>query len=217
MIGFIRSSIALLQPLVTRKRGFQPPRSWRDFKVNLLLSKWMRELEKVFYGKIVAYDTAMNPEAKPDELQNAIWKIVFSDDGSPTYDATALPAVLSIQLIGSAFSCQGKLIIMSPRASTDQPGYGLILCPIVDNHILIDFFLGITTIEGHRPTIVHKQGLDILHDPWFNKRCKTIDRDCLQASEHSYTFLENFISEPKRNGTGTFVRKYSSDGHLRTI
>ncbi|XP_071720033.1 NAD-dependent malic enzyme, mitochondrial-like [Rutidosis leptorrhynchoides] len=26
-----------------------------------------------------------------------------------------------------------------------------------------------TTIEGHRPTIVHKQGLDILHDPWFNK------------------------------------------------
>ncbi|KAI8545541.1 hypothetical protein RHMOL_Rhmol07G0047700 [Rhododendron molle] len=26
-----------------------------------------------------------------------------------------------------------------------------------------------TTTEGHRPTIVHKQGLDILHDPWFNK------------------------------------------------
>ncbi|KAG7583714.1 Malic enzyme NAD-binding [Arabidopsis suecica] len=26
-----------------------------------------------------------------------------------------------------------------------------------------------TTSEGHRPTIVHKQGLDILHDPWFNK------------------------------------------------
>ncbi|CAH1441034.1 unnamed protein product [Lactuca virosa] len=26
-----------------------------------------------------------------------------------------------------------------------------------------------TTIEGHRPTIIHKQGLDILHDPWFNK------------------------------------------------
>ncbi|XP_024984972.1 ubiquinol-cytochrome-c reductase complex assembly factor 1 isoform X1 [Cynara cardunculus var. scolymus] len=63
--------------------------------VNLLLSKWMRELEKVFYGNIVAYDTAMLPEAKPDELQNAIWKNVFSDDGSPTYDATALPAVLA--------------------------------------------------------------------------------------------------------------------------
>ncbi|XP_042505148.1 NAD-dependent malic enzyme 62 kDa isoform, mitochondrial-like isoform X3 [Macadamia integrifolia] len=26
-----------------------------------------------------------------------------------------------------------------------------------------------TTTEGHRPTIVHKRGLDILHDPWFNK------------------------------------------------
>nr|XP_043634664.1 ubiquinol-cytochrome-c reductase complex assembly factor 1-like isoform X3 [Erigeron canadensis] len=63
--------------------------------VNLLLSKWMRELEKVFYGNIVAYDTAMLPEAKPDELQNTIWKNVFSDDGSPTFDAAALPAVLA--------------------------------------------------------------------------------------------------------------------------
>lgn len=26
-----------------------------------------------------------------------------------------------------------------------------------------------TTAEGHRPTIVHKRSLDILHDPWFNK------------------------------------------------
>ncbi|GAB4844247.1 hypothetical protein Ancab_037611 [Ancistrocladus abbreviatus] len=26
-----------------------------------------------------------------------------------------------------------------------------------------------TTIEGHRPTIVSKRSLDILHDPWFNK------------------------------------------------
>ncbi|CAK9318919.1 unnamed protein product [Citrullus colocynthis] len=26
-----------------------------------------------------------------------------------------------------------------------------------------------TTSEGHRPAIVHKRSLDILHDPWFNK------------------------------------------------
>lgn len=26
-----------------------------------------------------------------------------------------------------------------------------------------------TTMEGHRPSIVHKRSLDILHDPWFNK------------------------------------------------
>ncbi|XP_030515472.2 NAD-dependent malic enzyme 62 kDa isoform, mitochondrial [Rhodamnia argentea] len=26
-----------------------------------------------------------------------------------------------------------------------------------------------TTTEGHRPTMVHKRSLDILHDPWFNK------------------------------------------------
>ncbi|XP_076944843.1 uncharacterized protein LOC143615647 [Bidens hawaiensis] len=63
--------------------------------VNLLLSKWMRELEKVFYGNIVAFDTAMLPEAKPDDLQNAIWKNVFAEDGSSKLDAAALPAVLA--------------------------------------------------------------------------------------------------------------------------
>lgn len=73
------------------KLGFLKP----GMQVNLLLSKWMRELEKVFYGNIVAYDTAMLPEANPDELQNAIWKNVFSDDGLPTFDAAALPAVLA--------------------------------------------------------------------------------------------------------------------------
>ncbi|KAM6568359.1 hypothetical protein CsatB_016344 [Cannabis sativa] len=26
-----------------------------------------------------------------------------------------------------------------------------------------------TTTEGHRPTMIHKRSLDILHDPWFNK------------------------------------------------
>ncbi|CAI9091981.1 OLC1v1027105C1 [Oldenlandia corymbosa var. corymbosa] len=50
--------------------------------VNLLLSKWMKDLEKIFYGNIVAYDAAMLPEAKLDELQNVIWRNVFSDDGS---------------------------------------------------------------------------------------------------------------------------------------
>ncbi|KAI7750220.1 hypothetical protein M8C21_026317, partial [Ambrosia artemisiifolia] len=63
--------------------------------VNLLLSKWMRELEKVFYGNIVAFDTAMLPEAKPGDLQNAVWKNVFAEDGSSKLDASALPAVMS--------------------------------------------------------------------------------------------------------------------------
>ncbi|XP_039126748.1 ubiquinol-cytochrome-c reductase complex assembly factor 1 [Dioscorea cayenensis subsp. rotundata] len=50
--------------------------------VNLLLTKWMKELEKIFYGNIVAYDAAMSPEAKHDDLANVIWRNVFSDDGS---------------------------------------------------------------------------------------------------------------------------------------
>nr|XP_009768172.1 PREDICTED: ubiquinol-cytochrome-c reductase complex assembly factor 1-like [Nicotiana sylvestris]XP_016502546.1 PREDICTED: ubiquinol-cytochrome-c reductase complex assembly factor 1-like [Nicotiana tabacum] len=42
--------------------------------VNLLLTKWMKDLEKIFYGNIVAYDAAMLPEAEQDELQNVIWR-----------------------------------------------------------------------------------------------------------------------------------------------
>ncbi|XP_031277924.1 uncharacterized protein LOC116136362 isoform X1 [Pistacia vera] len=38
----------------------------------------MKELEKIFYGNIVAYDAAMLPEAKQDELQNVIWRQISS-------------------------------------------------------------------------------------------------------------------------------------------
>ncbi|KAI3905208.1 hypothetical protein MKX01_017454 [Papaver californicum] len=50
--------------------------------VNLLLIKWVKELEKIFYGNIVAYDAAMLPDAKQDELMKVLWRNVFSDDGS---------------------------------------------------------------------------------------------------------------------------------------
>ncbi|KAA8539766.1 hypothetical protein F0562_026458 [Nyssa sinensis] len=50
--------------------------------VNLLLTRWMKDLEKIFYGNIVAYDSAMLPEAKQDELSNVLWRNIFSDDGS---------------------------------------------------------------------------------------------------------------------------------------
>ncbi|PKA48765.1 hypothetical protein AXF42_Ash018707 [Apostasia shenzhenica] len=42
--------------------------------VNLLLTKWMKELEKIFYGNIIAYDDAMKPDAQHDELANALWR-----------------------------------------------------------------------------------------------------------------------------------------------
>ncbi|MBA0547974.1 hypothetical protein Golob_019101, partial [Gossypium lobatum] len=41
--------------------------------VNLLLTKWMKELEKIFYGNIVAYDAALLPEATHEELTEVIW------------------------------------------------------------------------------------------------------------------------------------------------
>lgn len=57
--------------------------------VNLLLTKWMKELEKIFYGNIVAYDTAILPEAKPGDFSNVIWRNIFSEDGSSAPDAAA--------------------------------------------------------------------------------------------------------------------------------
>jgi len=44
------------------------------WQVNLLLTKWMKELEKIFYGNIIAYDAALSPEAKNDELANVLWR-----------------------------------------------------------------------------------------------------------------------------------------------
>lgn len=64
--------------------------------VNLLLTKWMKELEKIFYGNIVAYDDALKPDAKHDELANALWRNIFSEDGTgPSNDAatTAVQAM----------------------------------------------------------------------------------------------------------------------------
>ncbi|KAL2227259.1 UNVERIFIED_CONTAM: Ubiquinol-cytochrome-c reductase complex assembly factor 1 [Sesamum indicum] len=65
--------------------------------VNLLLSKWMKELEKIFYGNIVAYDAAMG---KQDDLQNVIWRNVFSDDGaSKPSEGALLPVQASSYLL----------------------------------------------------------------------------------------------------------------------
>ncbi|KAG9132443.1 hypothetical protein Leryth_008375 [Lithospermum erythrorhizon] len=44
--------------------------------VNLLLSKWMKDLERIFYGNIVALDAAVLPEAKQDELQDAMSRYI---------------------------------------------------------------------------------------------------------------------------------------------
>ncbi|KAM7497663.1 hypothetical protein LguiA_022077 [Lonicera macranthoides] len=63
--------------------------------VNLLLSRWMKDLEKIFYGNIVAYDAAMLPEAKQDELQKVIWRNVFSDDGKLEANDAALREAMS--------------------------------------------------------------------------------------------------------------------------
>lgn len=61
--------------------------------VNLLLTRWMKDLEKIFYGNVVAYDAALLPEAKQEELENVLWRNVFSDDGSSIPNDSAQRAV----------------------------------------------------------------------------------------------------------------------------
>ncbi|KAK4431692.1 Ubiquinol-cytochrome-c reductase complex assembly factor 1 [Sesamum alatum] len=71
--------------------------------VNLLLSKWMKELEKIFYGNIVAYDAALG---KQDDLQNVIWRNVFSDDGaSKPSEGALLPVQALTRYIRREASC----------------------------------------------------------------------------------------------------------------
>ncbi|XP_039011083.1 uncharacterized protein LOC120140118 [Hibiscus syriacus] len=65
--------------------------------VNLLLTKWMKELEKIFYGNIVAYDAALLPEATRVELTEVIWRNIFSDDGTSKPDAAALRTVQAME------------------------------------------------------------------------------------------------------------------------
>ncbi|KAH0906155.1 hypothetical protein HID58_037982 [Brassica napus] len=42
--------------------------------VNLLLLTWMKELERIFFGNVVAYDEALLPDAKPNDLQIKLWR-----------------------------------------------------------------------------------------------------------------------------------------------
>ncbi|GBG88902.1 hypothetical protein CBR_g48514 [Chara braunii] len=50
--------------------------------VKMVISKWMKELEKNFYGACSAYDKAMQPSTGHDELAKALWRNVFAEDAS---------------------------------------------------------------------------------------------------------------------------------------
>lgn len=52
-----------------------------------------------------------------------------------------------------------------------------------------------TTAEGHRPIIVHKRSLDILHDPWFNKVILIISLFFLKIISGFITFSDQFTSD----------------------
>ncbi|KMZ64085.1 NAD-dependent malic enzyme 62 kDa isoform, mitochondrial, partial [Zostera marina] len=77
-----------------------------------------------------------------------------------------------------------------------------------------------TTTEGSRPTIVDKRGIDILHDPWFNKGTgfSVTERDRLDLRgllppnvSSSRQQIERFMADLKR------LEVYARDGQLDTL
>jgi len=102
--------------------------------VNLLLIKWMKELEKIFYGNIVKYDAAISPEARQDDLVNVIWRNIYAEEGSEAMDAAAAPAVqalarytrreatcLSLTDKDSMFSGNFKFTTLLPATPSSSP------------------------------------------------------------------------------------------------
>uniref|UniRef100_A0A7C9EPA5 Ubiquinol-cytochrome c chaperone domain-containing protein n=1 Tax=Opuntia streptacantha TaxID=393608 RepID=A0A7C9EPA5_OPUST len=74
--------------------------------VNLLLTRWMKDLEKIFYGNLVAYDAALLPEAGKDDLSNVLWRNVFSDDaGSEPTDAAKQVVQAMARYVRREVSC----------------------------------------------------------------------------------------------------------------
>lgn len=64
--------------------------------VNLLLTTWMKDLEKIFYGNVAAYDAAILPEAAKDELSHVIWRNVFSEEDAPMPKGSSATAVQAL-------------------------------------------------------------------------------------------------------------------------
>lgn len=74
--------------------------------VNLLLTKWMKDLEKILYGNIVAYDNALLPEAGKNDLSDVLWRNVFCDDaGSEPSDAAKRVVQAMARYVRREVSC----------------------------------------------------------------------------------------------------------------
>ncbi|KAK6936869.1 Ubiquinol-cytochrome c chaperone [Dillenia turbinata] len=108
-------------PFFGCKRGFLLSFD-RNFlwRVSLIRTRWMKDLEKIFYGNIVAYDAAMLPEAKHNELAKVLWRNVFSDDGTAQLSEAASPALqafLVIPLSGPYFILYKYLSLVASNRS----------------------------------------------------------------------------------------------------
>ncbi|CAI5495495.1 unnamed protein product [Closterium sp. Naga37s-1] len=86
--------------------------------VKMLVSKWMRELERSFYGAAAAYDAAVAPGANADALSKALWRNVFAEDAS---DMPSGPAAAPVQALTRYVRLELASLALTVEASAGHP------------------------------------------------------------------------------------------------
>eukprot|EP00850_Spirogloea_muscicola_P005116 SM000023S07572 [mRNA] locus=s23:215493:216932:+ [translate_table: standard] len=82
--------------------------------VKVLISKWMKELEKNFYGACSAYDDAVLPTASSDALPRALWRNIFAEDDSEMPQG---PSVAPVQELAKVVRTELASLAMTDSAS----------------------------------------------------------------------------------------------------
>ncbi|KAE8663346.1 hypothetical protein F3Y22_tig00112988pilonHSYRG00175 [Hibiscus syriacus] len=141
--------------------------------VNLLLTKWMKELEKIFYGNIVAYDAPSLPEATKEELREVIWSRyprLFKPDAMHRHHfaAAALRAVLACSYLGYA-------VIINRRVGCGVDSFYFQVC--------VEF-------NGHCTTESLRFSLQVM------ERYVRREVSCLSLTDKSAMFSGNFMFTP---------------------
>ncbi|CAI5485575.1 unnamed protein product [Closterium sp. Naga37s-1] len=129
--------------------------------VKMLVSKWMRELERSFYGAAAAYDAAVAPGASADALPKALWRNVFAEDASDmpsglaAAPVQALTRYVRLELASLALTGEVRLVKgTTPR--TNILGYSPSLPAALKSllRILIsDFNIAHTNILDYSPSL----------------------------------------------------------------
>ncbi|KAJ8426418.1 hypothetical protein Cgig2_023534 [Carnegiea gigantea] len=114
--------------------------------VNLLLTKWMKDLEKILYGNIVAYDNALLPEAGKNDLSDVLRRNVICDDaGSEPSDAAKCVVQAMARYVRREVSC----LSVTGR----NPRYNVYAYVLADKEAMFSGNFVFTSLENPPPNL----------------------------------------------------------------